>query len=182
MQGIASYCAPGLGLNLFAVDNISGVQVAFMALTAGVIYYILSASHIFKKPWQTIVIASVGGVSLFLGLATWIIANAGGLKFALGVVITLWVTFRVTRYSKAIALSATLLLSVFAAYNLAEPFAPVSSYDATWHAVWHGRLLLFLGSLLMLSAVLLEKRAPHQETAQHGVPPPADHAGVGRRG
>jgi uncharacterized membrane protein YcfT len=103
------------------------------------------------------------------------------LKFIVGVAITLWVKFRVNRHSLAIALSATLLLSVFAAYNLAEPFAPVSSYEAAvWQAVWTGRLLLFLGSLLMLGAVLLEKRVPQQGTAQQGVQPTCPAAPVER--
>lgn len=164
-RGIGYVCFPGLGLNLAVLDSISGVQIAFMALTAGAIYYALNASQVLKKPWQIVVIAVVGGALLFLVLATGIITNAGGLKFVLGVMVTVWVTFRVNRHSTAITVSVTLLLSIFAAYNLVESFTPRSAYIYTGTTEWIGPLLLFLGSLLMLGASLSGKRLPYQDAA-----------------
>lgn len=162
-RGIIYVCLPGLGLQPTALRDISGVHIVFGILVALALYYSLHANWIFKTVWPKAVTA-VGIGAWFVVTRTDLVLNGGGLKFVLGAIVVIWVTFRVSPRSTVIALSVTLLLCILATYNAAEAFIPRLA-ESFGEPESKGRLILLVGELLMLGAVLLE-RTTHKHRPQ----------------
>ncbi len=77
-HGWIYFCSRGLEFNVAVLRNISGAQIAFMALTAAAVYYPLNASQILKMLWQRVIAAVIVGALLFLVPAIGVVGNGGG--------------------------------------------------------------------------------------------------------
>ncbi len=168
---LAFFCIPGIEFNFDIAHDLSIVQVVFIFWTVVVISYLLNANRIFKRRWQTIAIACVTSIPLFLVIAAGFIMTGRGLIFVIGAIVAAGAIFHSNRQANKIAMSVILLLVLFALYNLLMAPPPAVGFEAYGSADWKGRLLVLLGSILLLGASFLEKRLAIHSLAVDSFPP-----------
>ena len=164
-QDFIGLCLSGLHVNWGMVQYFNTIQLVLMAFTPAALYHTLTTDWQSREVWRAIVVVMIGGGFLFLALETKLFVDGGGLKFVIGSLVTVWATFRVGQYSKAVAIWIPLLLAIFAFYNLVKYFIPMSFGYLPGVLQWQGRTLLFLGSLSMLSVGLWWHRQSNEEAA-----------------